>query len=175
MEWYVAVLKKYADFSGRARRKEYWMYALITTLISIALAVVDNAAGLVKATGGISPLQTLYALGTLIPGIAVTVRRLQDIGKSGWMILIAFIPLIGAIILLLFMIREGDRGTNQYGRDPLGRRGRNRDDDDRRDGRRYEEYDDEGDDDRPRRRRDEDDEDDDRPRNRGEDRRRDRD
>jgi uncharacterized membrane protein YhaH (DUF805 family) len=118
MHWYFEVLRKYADFSGRARRKEYWVYTLFTILISIVLAIVDEVAGLNKATQGLSPLSNLYGLLVLIPGLAVSVRRLHDTGKSGWSLLIVLIPIIGAIILLVYMVRSGDPGPNQYGPDP---------------------------------------------------------
>lgn len=132
MEWYTAVLRKYAEFDGRARRKEYWMFTLFNIIIYIALSIVDQVAGLNKLTGGISPLATLYSLGVLIPGLAVSVRRLHDTNKSGWWILIAFIPLIGAIVLLVFMVTDGDRGKNRFGRDPKAS-ARSADDDDDRD------------------------------------------
>lgn len=123
MFWYFEVLRKYADFTGRARRTEYWMYTLFNLLIVIGLSIVDEVAGLNKATEGLSPLSTLYSLAVLIPGLAVIVRRLHDTGKSGWWILIALIPLIGAIVLLVFMVRDGDRGPNKYGLDPKSREG----------------------------------------------------
>lgn len=118
MDWYVAVLKKYAVFDGRARRKEYWMYSLITVLISVGLSIIDQVLGLNKAAGGISPLQTIYGLAVLVPGIAVSVRRLHDTNRSGLWVLVAFIPCVGAILLLIWFIAEGDKGSNQFGPDP---------------------------------------------------------
>lgn len=118
MHWYFEVLRKYAEFGGRARRREYWFFVLFNALIGLALAVVDEVSGLNEATKDLSPLNTLYALAVLIPGLAVFVRRLHDIGKSGWWFLIAFVPLIGAIILLVFTVRPGDAGANDYGGDP---------------------------------------------------------
>ena len=112
MEWYLTVLKKYAVFSGRARRKEYWMYALINFVISLALAFVE---GLV---GGPGILGLIYALAVFIPGLAVSVRRLHDTGRSGWWFLILLIPIIGVIALLIFMIQEGKGDENDYGSDP---------------------------------------------------------
>ncbi len=123
MFWYFEVLRKYADFTGRARRKEYWMYTLFTIFVVIGLSIVDEVAGLNKATDGLSPLSTLYSLAVLIPGLAVIVRRLHDIGKSGWWLLIMLIPLIGSLVLLVFMVREGDRGANKYGPDPKSSEG----------------------------------------------------
>jgi uncharacterized membrane protein YhaH (DUF805 family) len=96
MNWYLEVLKKYAVFNGRARRKEYWMFFLFNTIIIVVVGFVEGLVG--------SPdvIVLLYSLATLIPGIAVSVRRLHDIGRSGWWLLIAFVPLIGAIVLLVF-------------------------------------------------------------------------
>lgn len=118
MDWYLAVLKQYAVFSGRARRKEYWMFFLFNLLISIALGIVDGVIGTLDATTGLGLLGTLYALAVLIPGIAVSVRRLHDIGKSGWWLLLLFIPLIGAIVILVFTVLDSQPGPNQYGDNP---------------------------------------------------------
>jgi uncharacterized membrane protein YhaH (DUF805 family) len=117
MQWYLEVLKKYAQFSGRARRKEFWFFILITTLIALGLAVLDEVTGLNQATNRLSPLYSLYALAVAIPGLAVCVRRLHDIGKSGWWLLIALVPIAG-LILLLFYVRPGNPGANEYGEDP---------------------------------------------------------
>lgn len=126
MNWYLQVLKKYADFSGRARRKEYWMFVLFNLIFIIAAGVLDNILGTTfKMDAGYGAtampygwLYMLYALFVLIPGLAVSVRRLHDVGKSGWMILVALIPLIGAIWLLVLYVTAGDQGDNKYGPDP---------------------------------------------------------
>ena len=118
MHWYLEVLRKYAEFGGRARRKEYWMYTLISVLISVILAVVDVVSGLNEATNGLNPISMVYALAVIIPGLAVFVRRLHDIDKSGWWFFIVLIPLVGGLILLLFLVRPGDSGANEYGDDP---------------------------------------------------------
>ena len=120
MNWYLEVLKKYAVFSGRARRKEYWYFFLFSLIISIVLAVVDGMTGSFSAEAGVGLLGGIYALAVLIPGLAVSVRRLHDTGRSGWWLLIALIPVIGAIVLLVFMVLEGKPGTNQYGSNPKG-------------------------------------------------------
>lgn len=112
MNWYLAVLKNYAGFSGRARRTEYWMFTLFNVIIIAVLDLVGMAARLGSILGGI------YALAVLIPSLAVAVRRLHDTGKSGWWILIAVIPVVGSIILLIFMLLPGDRGDNAHGPDP---------------------------------------------------------
>ncbi len=120
MNWYLEVLKKYAVFSGRARRKEYWYFFLFSLIISIVLAVVDGVTGSFSAEAGVGLLGGIYALAVLIPGLAVSVRRLHDTGRSGWWLLIALIPVIGAIVLLVFMVLEGKLDTNQYGSNPKG-------------------------------------------------------
>lgn len=117
MSWYLEVLKKYAVFNGRARRKEYWMFTLINVLISFVLGFIEGAMGLTDKRGW-GPLGALYTLAVLIPGIAVSVRRLHDTGRSGWWLLIALIPCIGAIVLLIFMVQDSDPGENQYGPNP---------------------------------------------------------
>ena len=117
MNWYLEVLKKYAVFAGRSRRKEYWMFTLFNVIIYLVLIFIDITAGLANK-GGCGPLSTIYSLAVLIPGIAVSVRRLHDINRSGWWFFIALIPLIGAIILLVFMVRDSQQGENQYGTNP---------------------------------------------------------
>ena len=119
MNWYIEVLKKYAVFDGRARRMEYWMFVLFNVIISIVLGVIDNVLGTVTETGQ-GLLGLVYSLGVLLPGIAVTFRRLHDTGRSGWYILLALIPCIGAIILLVFMVQGSDAGDNEYGPNPIG-------------------------------------------------------
>ena len=118
MNWYLTVLKKYAVFSGRARRKEYWFFVLFNVIIAIVLSVIDGVAGTMSADTGFGLLSGLYSLAVLIPGIAVAVRRLHDRGRSGWWLLIAFIPLIGAIVLLVFFVQDSEAGDNDYGPNP---------------------------------------------------------
>lgn len=119
MNWYLEALKKYAVFSGRARRKEYWLFTLFNVLISLVLGFIDGAAGL-ASEGGLGLLSGLYTLAVIIPGIAVSVRRLHDTNHSGWWLLIALIPLIGGIVLIVFMIRDSDEGENRFGPNPKG-------------------------------------------------------
>ncbi len=119
MNWYLKVLKQYADFSGRARRTEYWMYTLFNALFLLAATILDNVLGLnFSSEIRYGFIYLIYSLFTLIPGLAVVVRRLHDVDKSGWFILIAFIPLIGAIWLLVLFCTEGTPGRNQYGVNP---------------------------------------------------------
>ena len=108
MEWYLTVLKKYAVFSGRARRKEYWYFVLFNFIVALVLGVVDNVLG----TGGL--LGIVYMLGVFIPGLAVAIRRLHDTGRSGWWILIGFVPIIGVIVLIVFLVSGTEPGANQY-------------------------------------------------------------
>jgi len=112
MSWYLQALKKYAAFSGRARRKEYWYFFLFNAIIGIVLGLIDNLVGAYNVLYG------LYSLAVLLPGIGVSIRRLHDTGHSGWWLLIGLIPLIGAIILLIYMVSDSQEGTNQYGPSP---------------------------------------------------------
>ena len=118
MNWFMTVLRKYAVFEGRARRREYWFFVLFYILISIVLAVVDRMLGLYNETYGMGALGALFCLGVLIPSIAVGARRLHDTGRSGWWLLIGFIPLIGAIVLIVFFVLDSQPGTNAYGPNP---------------------------------------------------------
>ncbi|MFP3975564.1 MAG: DUF805 domain-containing protein [Dehalococcoidia bacterium] len=112
MVWYLEVLKKYAVFSGRARRKEYWMFVLFNAIIAFVLAFAE------VFVGGPGVLANLYTLAVLIPSVAVSVRRLHDITRSGWWLLVGLIPLIGTILLLIFMVQDSESGDNQYGPNP---------------------------------------------------------
>lgn len=121
MKWYLKVLKQYTDFHGRARRKEYWMYFLFNLIFSYALCFLSVLFFLLE----ISPLGLIfliltfaYELGVFLPGLAVCVRRLHDIGKSGWYILISLIPFVGGIILLVWMCTDSVTGSNQWGENP---------------------------------------------------------
>ena len=118
MNWYLEVLKKYAVFEGRARRKEYWFFILFNVFISMALGIIDRLTGNVNPETGLGILSGIYALGVLIPGLAVSVRRLHDTGRSGWWLLITFIPVLGAIVFFFFMVFDSDPGSNEYGPSP---------------------------------------------------------
>ncbi|MBE9063718.1 DUF805 domain-containing protein [cf. Phormidesmis sp. LEGE 11477] len=117
MEWYLKVLKKYATFEGRARRAEYWYFSLFNVLISFVVGFADGFISSILGVGTIG-LSAIYILGTLVPSIAVTCRRLHDTGRSGWMQLIAIIPLIGPIILLVFTVQDSSFERNEYGPNP---------------------------------------------------------
>jgi uncharacterized membrane protein YhaH (DUF805 family) len=125
MQWYLKVLKQYADFNGRARRTEYWMFTLFNVIAVVVLTLVDVLLGTATATSSgtgfsasLGLFSGLYSLAVLIPSLAVTVRRLHDQDKSGWFILLGLIPFVGGIIVLVFMCLEGTRGPNRFGPDP---------------------------------------------------------
>ena len=117
MNWYLVVLKKYAVFSGRARRKEYWMFTLFSTIIAFVLGFIESIVGIAPQTNQ-SILVGIYTLAVLIPSIAVSVRRLHDTGRSGLWVLIGLVPLIGAIVLIVFTVQDSQQGDNQYGSNP---------------------------------------------------------
>ncbi|HPJ36695.1 MAG TPA: DUF805 domain-containing protein [Spirochaetota bacterium] len=118
MGWYFEALKKYAVFNGRARRKEYWMFTLFFIVFLFAAAFIDVALGASSDAEGAGILLTLYILAMIIPSISVSVRRLHDLDKNGWLYLINFIPFIGPIWFLVLMCTEGIHGNNIYGADP---------------------------------------------------------
>lgn len=118
MNWYLKVLKQFLDFKGRARRKELWMFVLFNLIFSIIAAILDNVLGLTNPPLYTGAISSLYSLVVLIPGIAVSVRRLHDLNKSGWMILINLIPIIGNIWFLILMVLDSKPGDNQYGANP---------------------------------------------------------
>jgi uncharacterized membrane protein YhaH (DUF805 family) len=124
------VYRNYATFAGRASRSEYWWWVLYSILTSVVIGFVEVQMGLGSGMmshggGGFQanfaggPLSILWALANLLPGLAVTVRRLHDLDKSGWWLLIAFVPLIGAIVLLVWFLSRGTVGANRFGEDPL--------------------------------------------------------
>jgi uncharacterized membrane protein YhaH (DUF805 family) len=121
MNWYLKVVKEhYADFSGRARRKEFWMFTLINALISWGLSFLFAFLAISMEMPGFAFISYIYTIAVFIPGLAVTIRRLHDIGKSGVFILIALIPIIGAIWLLVLLCMEGENKSNQWGENPKG-------------------------------------------------------
>ena len=121
MNWFMEALRnKYATFEGRARRKEYWNYVLFYCLALIALLLVDGVFGTLNEEAGIGLLSGLFALGTLVPSLAVTVRRLHDTDRSGWWVLIGFIPIAGDIVLIVFAVQDSQPGANRFGPNPKG-------------------------------------------------------
>jgi uncharacterized membrane protein YhaH (DUF805 family) len=144
MEWMLMPLKRYAEFSGRSRRKEYWMYLLLLVIVGFVLGMIEGVMGLQQTVGGVyGPLSAILALATFIPSLAVGVRRLHDTERSGWWMLLPIVPyavsfamlfsgnlpmagiaamvaLGCAIVLLVFMVLDGTKGPNKYGPDPKG-------------------------------------------------------
>ena len=121
MKWFLDVVKnKYATFEGRARRSEYWYYVLFYVLAIVALAIIDEITGTLSEEAGIGLLSGLFALATLVPTLAVTVRRLHDTDRSGWWVLINFIPIVGGIVLLVFTVMDSQPGANRFGPNPKG-------------------------------------------------------
>ena len=125
MDWYLEVLKKYAVFDGRARRKEYWYFALFNSLIVLGLFLIGLIIGIAIAGSGSDSFVIvglipvgLYGLAIIIPSIAVTIRRLHDTNRSGWWYLITFVPWVGSLILFIFTVLDGTPGPNHYGPDP---------------------------------------------------------
>ncbi|RJG42195.1 DUF805 domain-containing protein [Motilimonas pumila] len=118
MQWYINVWKNAFNFSGRARRKEYWMFYLINMLVSLALVFVDMAISGGSLESGVGILSIIYSFILVIPALAVTFRRLHDTSRSAWWILICLIPLVGAIILLIFMVLDSSEDENKWGENP---------------------------------------------------------
>lgn len=139
MEWAILPLKKYSDFTGRARRKEFWMFMLLMIVVSLVASTIDamlNMSGLVLGVYG--PLSLIVLVAFLTPQFAVSVRRLHDTNRSGWWVLLGFVPVatlllsrttgigilnilaVVALVLIYFFVLEGTKGPNQYGPDPKG-------------------------------------------------------
>ena len=121
MYWYLKVLHQYVDFRGRARRKEYWMFVLINIMFAALAAILDNFLGTTMQLAGeqlpYGFVYIVYGLFMLMPNLAVAVRRLHDTGKSGWYILLSFIPIIG-MILIVFLLMDSQPETNKWGPNP---------------------------------------------------------
>ncbi len=115
MNCYLDVLKKYVVFRGRAQRKEFWYFVLFSFIITFVLGIIENVVGIVNSDAGLGLLSGLYSLAVLIPSIAVGVRRLHDTNRSGWWLLISLIPIIGAIVLIIFFVSASKPEEEQYG------------------------------------------------------------
>ena len=130
MKYYIHVLKNYATFTGRARRSEYWYFVLFNFLFTIAASILDNILGTtikrewdyhgMPLTFSNGYIQILYSLFVLVPNLAVSVRRLHDVGKSGWFIFLALIPIIGWIWIIVLLCTDSMPGENEYGPNPKG-------------------------------------------------------
>lgn len=117
MDWYFKVLRNYIGFSGRARRKEYWMFILVNLVLTGVLSILDNMSGL-SVAGEKGVLTTLYGLLIFLPYWAVQFRRLHDTDRSAWWLLLLAIPVVGWVVLLIFNCQSGTQGVNKFGRDP---------------------------------------------------------
>jgi uncharacterized membrane protein YhaH (DUF805 family) len=137
MEWALLPLKKYSDFNGRSRRKEFWLFILLMIVVSFVAATIDSMLGMNGLILGLyGPLTLIVALALLTPQLSVSVRRLHDTNRSGWWVLLGFVPVVTmilsyqtglavlnllslvAFVLIYFFVLEGTRGPNQYGPDP---------------------------------------------------------
>ena len=118
MQWYIQALKNSFNFSGRARRSEYWFFALFNFLVAVGLTIFDMMIGSFSDGSSFGLLSGLYTLFMIIPNLSLTFRRLHDIGRSAWWILFGMIPIIGAITLLVFMFLDSEPSENQYGPNP---------------------------------------------------------
>ena len=128
MHWMFMPFRRFADFQGRSRRMEYWMFTLFNFVVMMALLFAGGMFGAIlgggdehaaEASGGVmAVLMVVYLLIVFIPSLAVQVRRFHDQDKSGWMVLLGLIPGVGGLILIIFMCIEGTRGPNAYGEDP---------------------------------------------------------
>lgn len=121
MKWFLeALTKKYATFEGRARRSEYWYFVLFYVLAVIALSIVDIVVGTYHEESGFGLFSGLFMLATIVPSLAVTARRLHDTDRSGWWQLLYLIPLLGALVMVLFMVLDSQPGANRFGPNPKG-------------------------------------------------------
>ena len=118
MSWYLEALKKYAVFGGRSRRKEYWYFVLFSLIVSLVWSAIDARLGTLSSSTNVGLLGGIYGLAIIIPSIAVSVRRLHDIDRTGWWVLISLVPVIGTIVLLVFAVLDGTPGENRFGPNP---------------------------------------------------------
>ncbi len=113
------LVKKYCNLNGRASRSEYWWFAVACSVINTAASMLDRAIANPEQTGSVGIISVVVYLALLLPNLGVSVRRLHDLNKTGWWLLILFVPIIGVIVYLVFMIMKGTNGVNSYGNDPL--------------------------------------------------------
>ena len=109
--------RQYVGFRGRAPRSEYWYFVLFYIIGVVVLSVIDTL--LFGMESGMAPLSSLFTLGTLLPSLAASIRRLHDIDRTGWWVLLWFVPIVGMIVLIVFFVQRGTAGTNRFGPDPL--------------------------------------------------------
>ena len=118
MSWYLMALRKYATFSGRAQRKEFWFFLATYLLLLFLLAVLDGMLGFFDEDGDVGLLSGLFALSMVLPWLAVCARRLHDTGRSGWWMLVSFVPLVGSLVLLVVLVQDGQPQPNAHGPNP---------------------------------------------------------
>ncbi|AKM09515.1 DUF805 domain-containing protein [Croceicoccus naphthovorans] len=128
MNWMLMPYRRYFDFAGRSRRKEYWMFQLFIFIVYVVAMLLTGGLGMSMEYGDAGTMGpftaivlialAIWGLASIIPSLALMIRRLHDVDKSGWWILIAFVPIIGGLILLYFCLIEGTRGDNRFGPDP---------------------------------------------------------
>lgn len=119
MYWYLKVIKSSFDFKGRARRKEFWYFVLFNFIIGITTIFIDEYLGLTKGDLSINrPFFSIYTFIMILPALTVSIRRLHDVGKSGWNLLWNAIPIFGGIFLLIAFVYDGEKGANKYGTNP---------------------------------------------------------
>ena len=118
VDWATRPLKKYADFSGRAPRAEYWWFYLLIIIGYVIATILDSMLGLGQMVGPYGVLMCIFALAILVPSIAAGIRRLHDTDRSGWWLLIVLVPIVGVIVLIVFFVTQGTQGPNKYGDDP---------------------------------------------------------
>ena len=117
MSWYISVFRNYDDFSGRARRKEYWLFLLINMAVMCVAAILDYVVGTHEVTR-FGVLGLLWLAAIVVPSWAVGVRRLHDSGRSGWWLLVSLVPFIGPLAIIVLILLPGTPGENEYGRNP---------------------------------------------------------
>ena len=120
MNWVKEAFGKYATFEGRSRRKEYWIFTLFCVVVAVVLTSIDSVTGTYGRSAGVGLLSGLFYLAVLVPSLAVTVRRLHDTDRSGWWVLLSLIPVLGGIVLLVFMCIDSQPGANRFGPNPKG-------------------------------------------------------
>ena len=115
MKWYIEAITNYVNFKGRARRKAYWMFVLVNLIIVMLLNLLDGVFDITVGASGVGLISFVYSLLVFLPGLALSVRRLHDTGRSGWWILINIVPFVGFIIFIVLLCQDSYYGENQYG------------------------------------------------------------
>lgn len=117
MNWYLTALKKYAVFTGRSRRREFWSFFLVNWAVAFIIGFIIGLRG-AEASGGLGAFFMLYTLAIIVPSLAVGSRRLHDTGRTGWWLLLGLVPIIGQIALIVIFAQDGQPGENRFGPNP---------------------------------------------------------